>query len=120
LALLGSRLIFHVSRIRVNSVFQECKDKGKQGVSEGILLVTKGRTYELDSLLKNRQLNERYSSVNSRAEQMLDCLEENGQQRIEKWKTQNVKKRNTQEKRSYKVWNGVWKETVNELGARRN
>jgi hypothetical protein len=40
--------------------------------------------------------------------------------RIEKWKTQNLKKTNTQEKRSYKDMKGFWKETVNELGARRN
>ena len=39
-----------------------------------------GRIYELDSLLKNKQLNGRNSSVNNRAEQMLDCLEKNGQQ----------------------------------------
>jgi len=39
--------------------------------------------------------------------------------RIEKWKTQNLREANTEEKRSYKDWNGFWKETVNELGARR-
>jgi hypothetical protein len=82
LALLGAHLIFHFNRIRVNSVFQECKDKGKQGVSEGILLVTNGKIYELDSLLKNSQLSESYRSVNCRAEQMLDCLEENSQQEL--------------------------------------
>jgi len=43
-------------------------------------LVTNGRIYELDSLLKNKQLNERNSSVDNRAEQMVDCLEKNGQQ----------------------------------------
>jgi len=32
---------------------------------------------------------------------------------------QNTSKANTQEERSYKDWNGFWKETVNELGARR-
>jgi hypothetical protein len=39
--------------------------------------------------------------------------------RIEKQKTQNLRRANTQEKRRYKDWNGLWKETVNELGARR-
>jgi len=39
--------------------------------------------------------------------------------RIEMLKKQNLRKTNTQEKGSYKDWNGFWKETVNELWARR-
>jgi hypothetical protein len=39
--------------------------------------------------------------------------------RTENWKKQKLRKANTREKRSYKDWNGFWKENVNELGTRR-
>jgi hypothetical protein len=68
------------ARSRLILYLENAKIRGQRAFLKEYKLAKNGINYELESLLKNKQLNEKNGSVNNPAEQTFDCLEDTGQQ----------------------------------------